>query len=157
MQAADTIQLERLAWVVFDNIMGPGEVPPLSGLEMYSQIIRCLAGKAYRGLHTCCPTCTSASFGKEVTRARPEGRDQKKLARPQHYSMAQDMRKEFAGSYSALKERQNGVGRDKSLVPMHPVDPNIQGMKWMKECQRSYKDVQLGFWLLLRPLMDKGK
>ena len=43
------------------------------------------------------------------------------------------------------------------MAPMHPVDPNIQGMKWMKERQCSYKDVQLGFWLLLRPLMDGGK
>ena len=29
MLAPDTIQLERLAWAVFDNIMGPGEAPPL--------------------------------------------------------------------------------------------------------------------------------
>ena len=33
VRAADTIQLEHLAWVVFDNIMGLGETPPLSGLE----------------------------------------------------------------------------------------------------------------------------
>ena len=29
----DTIQLECLAWAVFDIIMGPGETPPLSGIE----------------------------------------------------------------------------------------------------------------------------
>ena len=40
--ATDTIQLECLAWAVFDNIMGPGEMPPLSGLETYNQIIGCL-------------------------------------------------------------------------------------------------------------------
>ena len=47
----DTIQLECLAWAVFDNIMGPGKAPPLSGLETYNQIVGCLAGKAYKGLH----------------------------------------------------------------------------------------------------------
>ena len=30
-------------------------------------------------------------------------------------------------------------------------------MKWMKEHQRSYRDVQLEFWLLLRPLTDGGE
>ena len=53
--ATDTIQLEHLAWAVFDNIMGPGERPPLSGFETYNQIIRCLTGKAYKGLHMHCP------------------------------------------------------------------------------------------------------
>ena len=37
---------------------------------------------------------------------------------------------------------------------MRPVDPNTQGMKWMKLRQRSYRDIQLEFWLLLRPLTD---
>ena len=55
VRVADTIQLECLAWAVFDNIMGPGEAPPLSGLEMYSQIVGRLVGKAYKGLHTRCP------------------------------------------------------------------------------------------------------
>ena len=105
VSAVDTIQLECLAWAVFDNIMGPGEAPPLSRLETYSQIIGHLAGKAYKGLHTHCPACTSTSFGAEVTRARPEGPDPKKLGKPQHYSMTWDMRKEFAGLYSALKEK----------------------------------------------------
>ena len=52
MFAPDTIQLERLAWAVFDNVMGPGETPPLCGFETYDQIIRCLASKAYKGVHT---------------------------------------------------------------------------------------------------------
>ena len=38
MLVTDTIQLEHLAWAVFDNIMGPGETPPLSGFETYGQI-----------------------------------------------------------------------------------------------------------------------
>ena len=157
VRVADTIQLERLAWAVFDNIMGPDEAPPLSGLETYSQIVGRLAGKAYKGLHMCCLVRTSASFGAEVTRARPEGPDPKKLARLQRYSMMWDVRKEFTGSYSTLKEKHDGAGRDQSSAPAHPVDPNIQGMKWMKEHQHSYRDVQLDFWLLLRPLMDGGE
>ena len=64
------------------------------------------------------------------------------------------MRKEFAGSYSALKEKHDHAGGEQSSAPFHPVDPNIQGMKWMKECQCSYRDVQLNFWLLLRPFTD---
>ena len=110
VRAADTIQLECLAWAVFDNIMGLGEAPPLSGLETYSQIVGCLAGKAYKGLHMHCPVHTSASFSAEVTRARPEGPDPKKPGKPQHYSMMWDVRKEFAGSYSALKEKQDWAG-----------------------------------------------
>ena len=34
------------------------------------------------------------------------------------------------------------------------MNPNTHGMKWMKEHQRSYRDNQLEFWLLLRPLTD---
>ena len=52
MSAPDTIQLERLAWAVYNNVMGPSEKPPLCGFETYDQIIRCLASKAYKGVHT---------------------------------------------------------------------------------------------------------
>ena len=150
----DAIQLERLAWAVFDNIMGLGETPPLSGLETYNQIIRCLSGKIYKGLHTRCPACTSASFGTEVAKARLGDPDSKKCTKPRRYTMMQDVREEYAGSYSALREKQSIAGRDQSSASMPPVDPNSQGMKWMKECQHSYRDVQLDFWLLLGPLMD---
>ena len=34
------------------------------------------------------------------------------------------------------------------------VDPNIHAMEWMKECQHSYREVKLDFWLLLRLLTD---
>ena len=71
--------------------------------------------------------------------------------------MTRDVREEFAGSYSALREKQSVMGRDQSSAPMPPVNPNIQGMKWMKEHQRSYCDMQLDFWLLLRPLTDGGE
>ena len=155
--ATDTIQLECLAWGVFDNIMGLGKAPPLSGFKTYNQIIGHLTGKAYKELHMCCPACTSSSFGMEVTKARLEGPDSKKRTKPRRYTMTRDMREEFVGSYSALKDREDIVGRDQSSAPMHLVDPNIQGMKWMKECQCSYREVQLDFWLLLRPLTDRGE
>ena len=157
MLVPDTIQLERLAWAVFDNIMGPGEAPPLYGFETYNQIVGCLASKAYKGVHTRCPACTSASFGAEGTTSNMESPEPKKGTRPQHYTMTQDVREEFGGSYSAFKEKQDIVGKNQSCALMHLVDPNTQGMKWMKECQHSYRDVQLEFWLLLRPLMDGGE
>ena len=68
--------------------------------------------------------------------------------------MTQDVREEFRGSYSTYKEKQDIAERDQSYVPTRPVDPNTQGMKWMKQRQRSYRDIQLEFWLLLRPLTD---
>ena len=68
--------------------------------------------------------------------------------------MTQDVREEFRGLYSAYKEKQDSAERHQLYTPTHPVDPNTQGMKWMKERQCSYKDIQLEFWLLLRPLTD---
>ena len=68
--------------------------------------------------------------------------------------MMRDVREEFRGSYSAYKEKQDSAERHQSYAPTCPVDPNTQGMKWMKERQCSYKDIQLEFWLLLRPLTD---
>ena len=62
---------------------------------------------------------------------------------------------EFRGSYSAFREKQDVAERDQSCAPTCLVDPNTQGMKWMKLCQHSYRDMQLEFWLLLRPLTDR--
>ena len=135
----DTIQLERLAWAVFDNIMGPGEAPPLSRFETYNQIIGRLASKAYKGVHTRCLACTSTSFGMEVTTSKMESPDSKKRTGPRCYTMTWDVREEFVGSYSAFKEKQGIAGKDQLCAPTHPVDPNTQGMKWMKECQHSYR------------------
>ena len=157
MLVQDTIQLEQLAWAVFDNIMGPGEAPPLSGFETYNQIVRHLVRKAYKGVHTCCPVHTSASFGTERTTPNMEGPESKKSTRSRRYTMTRDVREEFMGSHSAFKEKQDIAGRDEWYAPTRPVDPNTQGMKWMKEHQHSYKKVQLEFWLLLRPLTDGGE
>ena len=84
-----TIQLECLAWAAFDNVMGLGKMPQLSGFETYSQILGCLVDKVYKGLHMCCPVRTSTSFGMEVTtiRLRPGGPEPKKPGKPEHYSM----------------------------------------------------------------------
>ena len=157
MLAPDTIQLEHLAWAVFDNIMGPGEAPPLSGFETYNQIIRRLASKAYKGVHMRCPAHTSTSFGTEVTTSRMGSPDSKKSTRPRRYTMTRDVREESVGLYSTFKEKQDIAGKDQLYAPMRLVDPNTQGMKWMKECQCSYRDVQLEFWFLLRPLTDGGE
>ena len=154
MLVPDTIQLECLAWAVFDNIMGPGDAPPLCGFKMYDQIIRHLASKAYKGMHMHCPAHTSTSFGAEVTTVTVVNPESKKSTRPPCYTMTRDVREEFRGSYSAYKQKQDHAERHQSYAPTRPVDPNTQGMKWMKECQRSYKDIQLEFWLLLRPLTD---
>ena len=105
MLVPDTIQLERLAWAVFDNIMGPGEAPPLSGFKTYNQIIGRLASKAYKGVHMHCPARTSALFGTEVTTSKMESPDSKKHTRPRRYTMTRDVREEFVGSYSTLKEK----------------------------------------------------
>ena len=79
MLVPDTIQLEWLAWAVFDNIMGPGEAPPLSGFETYNQIIGRLARKAYKGVHM-------------YTTSNMEGPESKKGTRPWRYTMTQDVR-----------------------------------------------------------------
>ena len=154
MSAPDTIQLERLAWAVYDNVMGPSETPPLCGFETYDQIIRCLASKAYKGVHMRCPAWTSTSFGAGEATEIVENPESKKDTRPPRYTMTRDVRQEFRGSYSAYKEKQDIAGRDQSYASSHAVDPNTHGMKWMKERQRSYRDIQLEFWLLLRPLTD---
>ena len=82
MLTPDTIQIEWLAWAVFDNIMGPGEAPPLSGFETYNQIVGHLARKAYKGVHMHCPARTSTSFGMEGTTSNMEGQSQRKVPDP---------------------------------------------------------------------------
>ena len=132
--------------------MGPGETPPLCGFETYDQIIRRLASKAYKGVHTCCPARTSTSFGAEGTTQIEENPESKKDTRPLRYTMTRDVRQEFRGSYSTYKEKQDIAEKNQSYASSHAVNPNTHGMKWMKERQRSYRDIQLEFWLLLRPL-----
>ena len=116
MLVPDTIQLERLAWAVFDNVMGLGEAPPLCGFETYEQIVRCLASKAYKGVHMHCPARTSASFGAEATTVTVENPESKKNTRPPHYTMTRDVREEFRGSYSTYKEKQDIAERNQPSI-----------------------------------------
>ena len=51
----DTISLECLAWVVYDNLLAPGKSPSLSGYESYGQVLQCLVDNTFRGLHLHCP------------------------------------------------------------------------------------------------------
>ena len=135
MSAPDTIQLERLAWAVYDNVMGPSKTPPLCGFETYEQIIRRLASKAYKGVHMRCPAWTSASFGAEGTIEMVENQESRRDTRPPRYTMTRDMRQEFRGWYSTYKEKQDIAERNQSYASSHPVNPNTHGMKWMKEHQ----------------------
>ena len=48
----DTISLECLAWVVYNNLLVPAKSPSLSGYESYGQVLQHLLDKAFRGLHT---------------------------------------------------------------------------------------------------------
>ena len=134
--------------------MGLGKRPPLSGFETYNQIIRCLMDKTYKGLYTRCPVRTSASFDVEEEKPGLRNPDCKRNDKPRCYSMTRDVREKFSGSYSTPREGQDIAGEYQSSTPMPMVNPNTQGMKWMKERQRSYHDAQLDFWLLLRPLTD---
>ena len=101
-----------------------------------------------------CPVWTSTSFGAEATTVTVENPESKKSTKPPHYTMTRDVREEFRGSYSTYKEKQEIAERNQWYASTPPVDPNTHGMKWMKERQRTYKDIQLEFWLLLRPLTD---
>ena len=51
----DTIALEHLAWAIYDNQLGPGKSPSLSGYESYGQVLQCLVDRAFRGLQVRCP------------------------------------------------------------------------------------------------------
>ena len=101
-----------------------------------------------------CPSHTSASFDAEVEKSGLRNLDSRRNAKPRCYTLTRDVREEFSGSYSAPWEEQDIVGGYESSAPIPTINPNTQGMKWMKERQCSYHDAQLDFWLLLRPLTD---
>ena len=137
----DTISLEHLVWVVYDNFLVPAKSPSLSSYESYGQVLQHLLDKAFRGLHTHCPVRTSAIF-------KPEGRLKsvvmvlRKSLQTEKFPMMRDVWEEFA------KEVQVTRGQ---------LDPEVNTLKWMKEHQHSYMDTQLNFWLLLRPLTNGGE
>ena len=107
VQAAGTIQLERLAWAVFDNIMGPvARRHYFLSWRCIMKSVECQAGKAYKGLHMCTAQLrTFASFGADATsRPRPGDSDLKKPGRPQCYSMTWDVRKESLQAHILLSK-----------------------------------------------------
>ena len=140
----DTIALECLAWAIYNNQLGPGKSPSLSSYENYGQVLQCLVDKVFRGLQVCCPACTSAMF-KPVERVKSVVTVPWKGPWAEKYPMTTDMQEEFTGGDQVAKGWEQ------------PVDPEVNALKWMKECQRSYMDVQLDFWLLVRPLTDGGE
>ena len=105
-----------------------------------------------------CPVCTSTSFNtQEKVKVKSVIMVPEKPAKPQRYSLMRDVREEFAGSYSALKDKHKFVRGDQATEEcVQLLNPQTQALKWMKECQHSYTDEQLDFWLLLQPLTDGG-
>ena len=61
----DTTALECLEWAVYNNQLGPGKSPSLSGYESYGQVLQHLVDKAFTGLQARCPVRTSAVFKPE--------------------------------------------------------------------------------------------
>ena len=61
----DTTALECLVWAIYDNQLGPGKSPSLSGYESYRQVLQHLVDKMFKGLQACCLVHTSAIFKPE--------------------------------------------------------------------------------------------
>ena len=86
----------------------------------------------------CCLACTSAMF-------KPEGRLKSEVMVPQKspqigkFPMMRDVWEECAKEDQATGEQ---------------LDPEVDALKWMKEHQCSYTDMQPNFWFLLQPLTD---
>ena len=60
-----TVALECLAWAIYDNLLGPGRSPSLSGYESYGHVLQGLLDKVFRGLQARCSARTSAIFKPE--------------------------------------------------------------------------------------------
>ena len=65
MQAADTIQLECLAWAVFDNIMGLGEAPPLFRIGNIQSSAWTSSGQSIQGTTYALPSSNISLFWRE--------------------------------------------------------------------------------------------
>ena len=66
----DTIPLEHLAWAMYDNQLGSGELQLLSSFKSYRQILRCLVDKAFTGLQAHCLVHMSAVFKMEKVKVK---------------------------------------------------------------------------------------
>ena len=117
---------------VYDNQLGPGRSPSISGMEIYGQFcsawlisISRPAG-ALSSTHVCHIQADRKRKVKSVVMVL------QKVPWPERYSMMRDVWKEFAGGDQAARGWEQ------------PLDPEVDAMKWMKEHQRSYMDAQLG-------------
>ena len=137
----DTIALECLAWAVYNNQLGLGKSPSLSGFESYGQVLQHLVDEALEDYRHCCLACTSVMF-KPVERVKSVVTVLWKAPLTERYPMMRDVQEELAGGDQAARGWEQ------------PLDLEVDALKWMKEYQHSYTDVQLYFWLLVRPLTD---
>ena len=108
VQAAGTIQLERLAWAVFDNIMGPGA--RRHHFLSWRCIMKSLNVKQAKHIkdytHVHCPASDICFFWRRCNFKAKTWRTQilKKPGRPQCYSMTWDVRKEYALAHILLSK-----------------------------------------------------
>ena len=92
----------------------------------------------------CCSACTSPEF-KQIERVKSVVTVPWKSPWTEKYPMTRDIREEFVGGDRMARGWEQ------------PLDPDAEAIKWKKECQHSYTDMELDFWLLLRPLTDGGE
>ena len=128
----DTLALEHLVWAVYDNILAPGRLLSLSGYESYSQVLQHLLDKMFRGLQVHCLACTSAIF-RSKERMKSVVMVPWKLPQTEMFPMTRDV-------WRRVCQGDQATGG--------PLDLEVDALKWM-ECQCSYTDAQLNFWLLL--------
>ena len=130
--------LECLTWAVYNNLLAPGQSPPLSGFKSHGQVVQCLVDKMFKGLHSQCPAHTSVVF-KSAGRLKSIVMVPRKSLQPKGFPMTWNMREEIA------KGDQATTGQ---------LDPVVNTLKWMQKWQCLYTDEHLNFWLLLWPLTN---
>ena len=134
----DTMSLECLTWEVYNNLLVPGQSLLLSGFNSYGQVVQHLVDKVYKGLHSQCLSHTSAVF-------EPYGESQIHCHGP--------------AKILTSRRTQNDVGHEfaKGDQATGQLDPVLDALKWMWECQCFYTEEQLNFWILLWPLTNGGE
>ena len=86
---------------------GPGDAPDLTGFETYSQVLKRLVEKIYKGHQMHCPACTFTSFdtGKKVE-VKSVVMVPEKTEKPMRYSMMRDVCEELCEDlYSMLRDK----------------------------------------------------
>ena len=67
--------------------------------------------------------------------------------------MMPDVREEF----SMTRDVRESAKSDQATGGQSQLDPILDALKWMRECQHSYTEEQLNFWVLLQPLTNGGE